>query len=85
MPRPALRAFKMSFGFVAIIGKTASPEGLMFYRVKISRRRSGWIQSEALISSAQTAADARLLINPTGNQAGDQAIEIVAIRRQVVR
>lgn len=47
--------------FVAIIAKNQSQDGLAFYRVKISRRRNGWIQSDALISSAQAADDARLI------------------------
>jgi hypothetical protein len=47
--------------FVAILAKSSTPDGLTFYRVRISRRRTGWVQSEALISSAQRGDDGRLL------------------------
>jgi hypothetical protein len=47
--------------FVAIIAKARGPEGLSFYRVKVTRRRDGWIQSEALISSSQPADAGRLV------------------------
>jgi hypothetical protein len=47
--------------FVAIIGRTHSQDGLTFYRVKITRRRNGWIQSDAVISSAHAADDLRLM------------------------
>jgi len=47
--------------FVAIIGRTQNQEGLTFYRVKVSRRRSGWIQSDAVISSTRAADDVRLM------------------------
>ena len=47
--------------FVAIIARNQSPDGLAFYRVKITRRRNGWIQSAAVISSSQAADDARLM------------------------
>lgn len=47
--------------FVAIIGKNQSQDGLTFYRVKVTRRRNGWLQSDAVVSSSQAADDARLL------------------------
>ena len=47
--------------FVAIIAKHKSPDGLTFYRVKVNRRRQGWIQSDALISPSQAADDGRLM------------------------
>ena len=47
--------------FVAITGTNHSAEGLTFYRVKATRRRSGWLQSDAVISSWQFEDDGRLL------------------------
>ena len=47
--------------FVAIIAKHKSADGLTFVRVKVNRRRNGWIQSDALISSSQAADDERLM------------------------
>ena len=39
--------------FVAILGSGHSHDGVTFFRVKASRRRSGWIQSDALVSATQ--------------------------------
>lgn len=47
--------------FVAIVAKNQGPEDLTFYRVKVNRRRNGWLQSEAVISASQPADDVRLL------------------------
>lgn len=47
--------------FVAIIARTQTPDGLTFYRVKINRRRNGWIQSDAVVSAARAADDVRLM------------------------
>jgi hypothetical protein len=47
--------------FVAILGANRTQDGIIFYRVKVSRRRSGWIQSDAVVSSTQSADDGRLL------------------------
>ncbi len=47
--------------FVAIIGNKPGADGLTFYQVKVTRRRRGWIQSNAVISSTQTAADKQLM------------------------
>lgn len=47
--------------FVAIVAKYKSREGLSFCRVKVTSRRNGWIQGEALISSSQPADAGRLV------------------------
>ena len=53
---------RMSRGrFVAIVGTTRDREGVTFYRVKATRRRHGWIQSDAVISSSQPGDDQRLM------------------------
>ena len=53
---------RMSRGrLVAIRGAKRSPEGVTFYRVAVTRRTNGWIQSEAVVSSARRDDDERLL------------------------
>ena len=47
--------------FVAIIGTERSHDGLTFYQVNVSRRKRGWVQSNALVSATRTADDERLL------------------------
>ena len=47
--------------FVAIIGTQRSQDGLIFFQVKVSRRKRGWVQSNALVSPARAADDERLL------------------------
>src|SRR5258708_23825951 len=45
---------RMSRGrYVSIIGKQHSADGLTFYQVKVSRRKRGWLQSDALVSPFQ--------------------------------
>lgn len=46
---------------VAIRGAKRAPDGVTFYRVAVTRRTSGWIQSEAVVSSARKDDDERLL------------------------
>ncbi len=47
--------------FVAIIATTHDRNGVTFYRIKATRRRSGWIQSDAVVSASQAADDQRLM------------------------
>jgi hypothetical protein len=47
--------------YVAVLGKQHSADGVTFYQVKVTRRRHGWIQSEALVIPFQAADDQRLL------------------------
>lgn len=47
--------------FVAILGTQRSRDGLTFCQVKVTSRRRGWIQSDALVSAARVADDNRLL------------------------
>lgn len=46
---------------VAIRGVKRSPDGVTFYRVMVTRRTGGWIQSEAVVSPSRREDDARLL------------------------
>ena len=46
---------------VAVRGAKRSPDGVTFYRVMVTRRTGGWVQSEAVVSPARRDDDARLL------------------------
>lgn len=46
---------------VAIRGAKRTPDGVIFYRVAVTRRTVGWIQSEAVVSSVRKDDDERLL------------------------
>lgn len=53
---------RMSRGrVVLILGAKRSPDGLTFYRVAVTRRTGGWIQSEAVVSPGKADDDERLL------------------------
>ncbi|HST52365.1 MAG TPA: hypothetical protein VLJ61_10185 [Pyrinomonadaceae bacterium] len=47
--------------FVAVAGERSSREGVTFYRVAVTRRTSGWIQSDAVVRPSRAGDDARLL------------------------
>ncbi len=46
---------------VSIRGATRSRDGLNFYRVQVSRRKSGWLESEAVVAPWRAGDDERLL------------------------
>jgi hypothetical protein len=53
---------RMSRGrMVAVKGAKRSPDGVTFYRVAVTRRTGGWIQSEAVVSLVRREDDERLL------------------------
>lgn len=45
---------------VSIRGSSRSREGLLFFHVAVTRRTTGWLQSEALVSSGRQGDDRRL-------------------------
>jgi hypothetical protein len=47
--------------FVSIRGSGRSRDGLLFYQVAVTRRTSGWLQSEAVVSSWRSGDDSRLV------------------------
>jgi hypothetical protein len=47
--------------FVAVKGEKRSRDGVIFYRVNVNSRTSGWVQRDALVSPARSGDDARLL------------------------
>ena len=53
---------RMSRGIlVAITAAKTSREGVVFYKVKVSRRVSGWVQRDAVVAPSRPGDDARLL------------------------
>lgn len=46
---------------VAVRGEKRSRDGVVFYRVNVTSRTSGWIQRDALVSTSRAGEDARLL------------------------
>jgi hypothetical protein len=46
--------------FVAIIARNQSQDGVSFYRVKVNRRRNGWLQREAVVAPSLPLDDVRL-------------------------
>lgn len=63
VPEPQARLLRrLSRGrFVSIRGTSRSRDGLVFYHVVVTRRTSGWLQSEAVIASWRPGDDQRLL------------------------
>lgn len=48
-------------GLVAVKGEKRSRDGVVFYKVNVTRRTSGWIQRDAVVSPSRAGDDARLL------------------------
>ena len=63
VPEPQARLLRrLSRGrLVSIRGASRSRDGLVFYHVVVTRRTSGWLQSEAVIASWRSGDDQRLL------------------------
>jgi hypothetical protein len=63
VPEPQARLLRrLSRGrLVSIRGTSRSRDGLVFYHVVVTRRTSGWLQSEAVIASWRPGDDQRLL------------------------
>ena len=62
-PDPSARLLRrISRGrFVSIRGASRSRDGLLFYQVLVTRRTTGWLQSEAVVSSWRSGDDDRLV------------------------
>jgi len=62
-PDPSARLVRrISRGrFVSIRGSTRNRDGLLFYQVVVTRRTTGWLQSEAVIASWKAGDDERLI------------------------
>lgn len=46
---------------VSIVGQRRTPEGVTFYRVAVTRRTRGWLQSDAVVQPGRSGDDERLL------------------------
>ncbi|MGH9873602.1 MAG: hypothetical protein ACRD9S_14230 [Pyrinomonadaceae bacterium] len=58
--------------FVAVKSEKRSRDGVVFYRVTVTSRTSGWIQRDAVVSPARAGDDARLLRLINGSEDFDR-------------
>jgi hypothetical protein len=58
--------------YVAVAGERRSGEGVVFYRVVLTSRTSGWLQSEAVVASTRAGDDERLLRLIQGSEEFDR-------------
>jgi hypothetical protein len=58
--------------YVAVAGARESSAGVTFYRVVLTRRTSGWLQSDAVVSPSRAGDDARLLRLIRGSEEFDR-------------
>lgn len=66
---------RMSRGrVVVLLGTKRSTDGLTFYRVAVTRRTGGWLQSEAIVSPARSGDDERLLKLIRGSDDFDRVV-----------
>ncbi len=66
---------RMSRGrVVLVLGAKRSPDGLMFYRVAVTRRTGGWLQSDAVVSPGKADDDERLLRLIRGSDDFDRVV-----------
>jgi hypothetical protein len=66
---------RMSRGrMVAITGTRRAPDGVTFYRVAVTRRTRGWLQSDAVVSPARAGDDERLLRLIRGSEDFDRIV-----------
>jgi hypothetical protein len=61
-------------GLVAIRGEKQNRDGVVFYRVNVTSRTSGWLQREAVVSPWRSGDDARLLRLIKGSQDFDRVV-----------
>lgn len=58
--------------YVAVAGVRESKDGVTFYRVVLTRRTSGWLQADAVVSPTRAGDDARLLRLIRGSEEFDR-------------
>ncbi len=58
--------------YVSVTGERRTREGLVFLRVAVTSRTSGWVQSEALMRPSRAGEDARLLRLIKGSEEFDR-------------
>jgi len=59
---------------VSINGARTNREGVVFYRISVTRRTGGWIQREAVASPTRSGDDARLLSLIQGSEEFDRIV-----------
>jgi hypothetical protein len=59
---------------VALLGQKRTPEGVAFYRVAVTRRTRGWLQSEAVVQPGRSGDDERLLRLIRGSEDFDRLV-----------
>lgn len=60
--------------FVAVRGEKRNRAGIVFYRINVTSRTSGWMQREALVSPSRAGDDARLLRLIKGSEDFDRIV-----------
>lgn len=60
--------------YVAVRGEKRNRDGVVFYRVNVTSRTSGWMQREALVSPSRVGDDARLLRLIKGSEDFDRIV-----------
>ena len=60
--------------FVAITGAKTSREGVVFFRVNLTKRTGGWIQRDAVVSPTRNGDDERLLKLIKGSEEFDRIV-----------
>jgi len=60
--------------FVAVRGEKRNRDGVVFYRVNVTSRTSGWIQRDAVVSPWRAGDDARLLRLIQGSESFDRIV-----------
>jgi hypothetical protein len=58
--------------FVAVTGEYGPREGVTFYRVTVTRRTSGWLQSDSVVRPSRAGDDERLLRLIRGSEEFDR-------------
>jgi len=57
---------------IGILGTRRAPDGLMFYRVAVTRRTRGWLQSDSVVAPSHAREDERLWRLVQGSEGFDQ-------------
>jgi len=57
---------------VGILGSRRAPDGLLFYRVAVTRRTRGWLQSDSVVAPAHAGDDERLARLVNGSEGFDR-------------
>lgn len=59
---------------VGVLGSRRAPDGLLFYRVAVTRRTRGWLQSDSVVAPAHAGDDERLARLVNGSEGFDRVV-----------